>query len=153
MPAWLGLSGGEEFARSFEAQFDEVCCNNLMGQRAVQLVSRLLSSLTVYSAQGAETAAGLVTAELIGGVGAALLLNGNAYVQVLTDGDEKWAELVMLPPERVSVETDPNSWPLAYRSSRVMREGNGQGIAVVISGQQGIGAQSGAIRSNGRRYL
>ena len=67
MPAWLGLSGGEEFARSFKAQSDEVCCNNPMGQRAVQLVSGLLSSLTFYSAQGDETAAGLVTAELIGG--------------------------------------------------------------------------------------
>jgi HK97 family phage portal protein len=115
VPAWLGVSGGEAFARSYEAQFDEVYRNNPVGQRAVRLLSGLLSSLTVYSAEGDEAAAGLVTAELIEGIGAALLLNGNAYVQLLTDGDEKPAELVMLRPERVSVETDSNGWPVAYR--------------------------------------
>jgi HK97 family phage portal protein len=115
VPAWLGTSGGEGFARSYEAQFDEVYRNNPVGQRAVRLLSGLLGSLTVYSAEGDEAAAGLVTAELIEGIGAALLLNGNAYVQLLTDGEEKPAVLVMLRPERVTVETDSNGWPIAYK--------------------------------------
>lgn len=115
VPAWLGVSGGEAFARSYEAQFDEVYRNNPVGQRAVRLLSGLLGSLTIYCAEGDEGAAKLVSPELIEGVGAALLLNGNAYVQVLTDGDEKPAELVMLRPERVRVETDSNGWPVAYK--------------------------------------
>jgi HK97 family phage portal protein len=114
VPAWLGASGGEGLARGYEAQFDEVYRNNPVGQRAVRLLSGLLGSLSIYSADGDEAAARLVTPELIEGIGAALLLNGNAYVQLLTDGDEKPAELVLLRPERVSVETDSNGWPIAY---------------------------------------
>jgi HK97 family phage portal protein len=115
VPAWLSASGGEGFARSYEAQFDEVYRNNPVGQRAVRLLSGLLGSLTVYSAEGDEAAAKLVSPELLEGIGAALLLNGNAYVQLLTDGEEKPAELVMLRPERVSVETDSQGWPIAYK--------------------------------------
>jgi HK97 family phage portal protein len=115
VPAWLGTSGGEGFSRSYEAQFDEVYRNNPVGQRAVRLLSGLLGSLTVYSAKGNEAAAGLITAELIEGMGAALLLFGYAYVQLLTDGVERPAELVLLRSERVSVETDSSGWPIAYK--------------------------------------
>jgi len=115
VPAWLAASGGEGFARGYEAQFDEVYRNNPVGQRAVRLLSGLLGSLTLYSAEGDEAAAELVTPELIEGIGAALLLNGNAYVQLLTDADERPAELVMLRPERVAVETDSNGWPIGYK--------------------------------------
>ncbi len=115
VPAWLSAGSGEGFARGYEAQFDEVYRNNPVGQRAVRLLSGLLGSLTIYSAEGEEAAAKLVTSELVEGLGAALLLNGNAYVQLLTDGDEKPAELVMLRPERVSVETDSQGWPVAYK--------------------------------------
>jgi HK97 family phage portal protein len=119
VPAWLasglGAPGGEGFARGYDAQFDEVYRNNPVGQRAVRLLSGLLGSLTIYSAEGDESAAGLVTAELLESIGAALLLNGNAYVQMLADADEKPAELVLLRPERVSVETDSNGWPVAYK--------------------------------------
>jgi HK97 family phage portal protein len=115
VPAWLTASGGEGFARSYEAQFDEVYRNNPVGQRAVRLVAGLLGSLTVYSAEGDEAAAKLVAQEgLLESIAAALLLNGNAYVQLLTDADEKPHELVMLRPERVSVETDAQGWPIAY---------------------------------------
>jgi len=114
VPAWLSAADGEGFARSYEAQFDEVYRNNPVGQRAVRLVSGLLGSLTVYSAEGDEAAAKLVLPELIESIGAALLLGGNAYVQLLTDADETPHELVMLRPERVSVETDAQGWPAAY---------------------------------------
>jgi HK97 family phage portal protein len=122
VPAWLSASGGEGFARGYEAQFDEVYRNNPVGQRAVRLVAGMLGSLTIDAIEGpstgsgqAELAAKLVTPELIEQIGAALLLNGNAYVQLLTDADEKPHELLMLRPERVSVETDVQGWPVAYK--------------------------------------
>jgi HK97 family phage portal protein len=122
VPAWLRASGGEGFARSYEVQFDEVYRNNPVGQRAVRLLSGLLGSLTIDAIEGPSTGSGradaavkLVTPELIEGIGAALLLNGNAYVQLLTDADEKPHELVMLRPERVSVETDAQGWPIGYK--------------------------------------
>jgi HK97 family phage portal protein len=116
VPAWLSAGGGEGFVRGYEAQFDEVYRTNPVGQRAVRLVSGLLGSLTIYSAQGDEAAAELVSAGgLMESLGAALLLHGNGYVQLLTDSDEKPAELVLLRPERVAVETDSQGWPIAYR--------------------------------------
>jgi HK97 family phage portal protein len=115
VPAWLTAGGGEEFARSYEAQFDEVYRNNPVGQRAVRLVSGMLGSLTLYSAEGDSEAAKLVDSAHLENIGAALLLNGNAYVQLLTDADERPHELVMLRPERVSVETDAQGWPIAYK--------------------------------------
>jgi HK97 family phage portal protein len=116
VPAWLGATSGEGFARGYEAQFDEVYRNNPVGQRAVRLVAGLLGSLTIYSAQGEEKAAELVAAGgLMESLGAALLLHGNGYVQLLSDADEKPTELVLLRPERVSVETDSQGWPIAYK--------------------------------------
>jgi HK97 family phage portal protein len=47
-------------------------------------------------------------------VAAHLLLHGNAFVQVLQDGDGMPAQLFPLRPERVSVEADASGWPVAY---------------------------------------
>lgn len=128
VPGWLSATDGEGFVRSYAAQFDEVYRNNPVGQRAVRLESGLLGALTVYSADGDEAAARLVASDgLMEGIGAELLLHGNAYVQMLADADETPRELVMLRPERVSVETDSQGWPIAYgyraggRSSRLAR--------------------------------
>ena len=73
VPSWLSASGGEGFARSYEAQFDEVYRNNPIGQRAVRLVSGLVGSLTVYAADGEEAGAKLVGSELLESIAAALL--------------------------------------------------------------------------------
>lgn len=116
VPGWLSAATGEGFVRSYEAQFDEVYRSNPVGQRAVRLVSGLLGSLSVYSAEGDQQAAKLVASDgLLESVGAALLLHGNAYVQLLSDADEKPAELIPLRPERVTVVTDESGWPVAYR--------------------------------------
>lgn len=115
VPAWLSAASSEGFARSYESQFDEVYRTNPVGQRSVRLVSGLLGSLTVYAAEGGEEAAGLVDGGLLESIGAALLLHGNAYVQMISDDDEKPRELILLRPERVSVETDAQGWPNAYR--------------------------------------
>jgi hypothetical protein len=65
VPAWLSASGGDGFARSYEAQFDEVYRNNPVGQRAVRLVAGLLGSLTIDAIEGDAAAAKVVTPELI----------------------------------------------------------------------------------------
>jgi HK97 family phage portal protein len=43
-----------------------------------------------------------------------LLLHGNAFVQLLCDGEGVPVELFALRPERVSIEADATGWPAAY---------------------------------------
>ncbi len=53
-----------------------------------------------------------------------LLLHGNAYIQIIPGGsDGRPGELFALRPERVSVETDGEGWPVAYayRSGQTVR--------------------------------
>ncbi|HEU5067471.1 MAG TPA: phage portal protein [Sphingomicrobium sp.] len=124
VPAWLSRAGDEEgFAVSYSSQFDEIYRRNPVGQRAVRLLSGLLGSLPVYAAEGPSTGSGqgdaavkLVSADgLLENIGAALLLHGNAYVQLLADADEKPAELAFLRPDRVTVETDSRGWTTGYK--------------------------------------
>jgi HK97 family phage portal protein len=113
VPAWLSNDSAEEgFARSYQAQFDEVYKRNPVGQRAVRLVSGMLGSLTV---DGDERALALIKAGgLLETVTANLLLHGNAYVQLLADGADEPAELCVLRPERVSVVCDDRGWATGY---------------------------------------
>ncbi|MBA3667769.1 MAG: phage portal protein [Sphingomonas sp.] len=120
VPVWLRGEGGEAggFARGYEAQYEEVFRLNPVGQRAVRLVAGMLGSLTFYADAGREDAVRLLGRNaLIERIGAALLLHGNAYVQLLTDGRERPAELHLLRSERVTVTTDAAGWPagLVYR--------------------------------------
>ena len=57
VPAWLTTRETEGFARSYDAQFDEVYRRNPVGQRAVRLVSGMLGALPVYAVEGDERAA------------------------------------------------------------------------------------------------
>ena len=118
VPAWLQSDAVEEgFARSYQAQFDEVYRRNPVGQRAVGLVAGMLGGLTI---DGPATSAGkaavaLVTADgLLESIAANLLLHGNAYVQLIADGRDAPQELCLLRPERVSVISDERGWPVAY---------------------------------------
>ena len=125
VPAWLQgevASGG--FARGYAAQYDEVYRNNPVGQRSVRLIAGMLGSLTI---DGPDEAVRLVNADLLERIAAGLLLQGNAYVQLLTDGHDRPAELWALRPERVSVATDAGGYPTAYvyragiKASRIAR--------------------------------
>jgi len=117
VPAWLSRAGDEEgFANGYAAQFDEIYRRNPVGQRAVRLLSGLLGSLPIYAAEGDTSAVKLVSADaLLENIGAALLLHGNAYVQLLADADEKPTELAFLRPDRVTVETDNRGWTTGYK--------------------------------------
>jgi HK97 family phage portal protein len=113
VPAWLRNDAAEEgFARSYQAQFDEVYRRNPVGQRAVRLVAGMLGSLVI---DGDESAVSLVRASgLLETITANLLLQGNAYVQLIADGRDQPVELCPLRPERVSVVSDERGWPVAY---------------------------------------
>jgi HK97 family phage portal protein len=113
VPAWLQSDAAEEgFARSYQAQFDEVFRKNPVGQRAVRLVAGMLGALTI---DGDERAVELVTTDgLLEAITANLLLHGNSYVQLIADGRDRPEELCLLRPERVSVVSDEKGWPVAY---------------------------------------
>src|SRR5437868_14390138 len=104
VPAWLNTDSQEEgFARSYSEQFREVYERNPVGQRAVRLVAGMLGSVTV---DGNEQAVAMVKSGLLETITAYLLLQGNAYVQLIADDQDKPAELCLLRPERVSVVCD-----------------------------------------------
>jgi phage portal protein BeeE len=120
VPSWavsgLQCDAAEEgFARSYEAQYDEVFRRNPVGQRAVRLVSGMLGALTIDAVEGDAKAVGLVQADgLLESIAANLLLHGNAYVQLIADERDQPVELCLLRPERVSVVADERGWPVAY---------------------------------------
>jgi HK97 family phage portal protein len=113
VPAWLNSDSAEEgFARSYQAQFEEVYRRNPVGQRCVRLVAGMLGGLTI---DGDERAVALVKADgLLETIAANLLLHGNAYVRLIADDRDAPAELCSLRPERVSVVCDERGWPVAY---------------------------------------
>jgi HK97 family phage portal protein len=116
VPAWLTSESAEEgFARSYQAQYEEVYRRNPVGQRAVRLISGMLGGLTVDAIEGDARAAELVQADgLLESIAANLLLHGNAYVQLIADDRDTPSELCLLRPERVSVISDERGWPVGY---------------------------------------
>src|SRR5690349_12600750 len=120
VPSWasFGLQADAAevgFARSYSEQVEEVYRRNPVGQRAVRLVAGMLGQLTIDAVEGESRAAELVQADgLLEGIAANLLLHGNAYVQLIADDRDRPSELCLLRPERVSVVSDENGWPVAY---------------------------------------
>jgi HK97 family phage portal protein len=118
-----------EWPRGYEAQVREGYAGNAVLQRAVKLVGESVASAPVIGSDPALVALATARSEgqaLLETVTAHLLLHGNAYVQILRDGEGGAAELYALRPERVSVETDAGGWPAAYRyrvGERVVRLG------------------------------
>jgi HK97 family phage portal protein len=134
----LRLWGGDEagWPRSYEAQVREAFLANPVAQRAVRTVTEAVASVTIYAEPLSGAIAGgggspprrlarspsqppleigrILGPALLEMVAAHLLLHGNAFVQVLQDGDGMPAQLFPLRPERVSVEADAIGWPVAY---------------------------------------
>ncbi|MDR6788912.1 HK97 family phage portal protein [Sphingomonas sp. BE138] len=114
----LGRAGGVpraigEWPQGYEAQVRAGYCGNAIAQRAVKLVAEAVEGapLDVSDARLRALVAGRGFLEA---VSAQVLLHGNAFVQVLRDGDGQVAELFALRPERVSVELGADGWPGAY---------------------------------------
>ena len=113
-PAWL-TAGQEEsgFVRSYEGQLGEVYRHKPVGLRAVRLVAGAIGGLSVFGKR--DEAVRLVKARgLLERIAAALLLHGNAYVQLLSDSHGRARELALLRPERVSIATDERGYASAY---------------------------------------
>lgn len=118
--AW-GLAGSTgDWPRNYEAQVRDGYVSNPVAQRAVRLVAESVAWAPVYALgdEAAEAAsaraAGLVTPGLLDTAAAQLLLHGNAFLQILLEGEGAPAELYALRPERVSVEPGAGGWPAAY---------------------------------------
>ena len=102
---------------SYEAQVREGYCRNAVAQRAVRQVAEAVGSAPLLGSDAALIA--LATARIGGAhvsevVAAQLQLHGNAFVQVLRDGEGQAAGLYPLRPERVSMEADALGWPAAF---------------------------------------
>lgn len=110
------LNGTAPFA--YAEQVREAYERNAVAQRAVRLVAEGVGAAPIapddskIEALIDTTSAGQPLLETLA---AHLLLNGNAYVQLISDGDGQISELFALRPDRVRVETDLNGWPVAYR--------------------------------------
>jgi HK97 family phage portal protein len=99
--------------QGYEAQVRAGYCGNAIAQRAVRLVAEGVEGAPLDV--GDERLRALVTGRgLLEAVAAQVLLHGNAFVQVLRDGEGAVAELFALRPERVTVELGADGWPGAY---------------------------------------
>ena len=112
------FGGGGGWAQGYEAQIREGYCRNPVAQRAVKLVAEgvagaplVASDASLLALLGARSAG----QSLLDAVTGQLLLHGNAYVQVMRDGEGRPAELYALRPERVTIEPDAAGWPAAFR--------------------------------------
>ncbi len=127
-------AGGGEAPLSYEAQVRAGYCTNPVAQRAVRLVIEAVGNAPLTASDPALVR--LVTARsggqaLIETAAMHLLLHGNAFLQVSEDA------LFALRPERVTVETDAQGWPVTYlyrageRSVRLMAEDAAGGAGVI----------------------
>ena len=125
---------------SWEAQVREGYLGNAIVQRAVRLVAEAAGSAPVAASDPGLAALVAATSGgqgLVETLAAQLLLHGNGYVQILTDGAGAPAELFALRPERVTVEADARGWPVAYRykaggSAAVLAAEDGAGRVAVV---------------------
>ncbi|MGR6330436.1 phage portal protein [Sphingomonas sp. XXL09] len=106
-----------QWPRSYEAQVREGYAANPVAQRAVKLVAEAVAGapLAGDAAMIALVGAGSGGVAVLEAAAAQLLLHGNAFIQVLRDGEGGAAALYPLRPERVAVEVDAAGWPAAYR--------------------------------------
>lgn len=115
-------SGGPG-ARGYEALVREAYVRNAIAQRAVRLVAESAASAQWISRPAGHAALALLARPNPGQAGAAfmealashLCLAGNAYIEVVTDSEDRPAELHLLRPERVTVIPGPTGWPQEYR--------------------------------------
>jgi HK97 family phage portal protein len=127
-----GVIGGEAggWPASYDARVREAYVANPIAQRAVRLVAEGLAQAPIHASH--DGAAGLVPSALLEAVASHVLLHGNAFVQLLTDGEGRPAELFAMRPERVSIAQDARGWPAAY----VYRAG---GVVSRLAAEDGAG--------------
>lgn len=116
-PLW-GVDGGVSAGQPRARDIQDAYLNNPVAQRAVRIVAEAVGSAPLRASSAAllslvrTTSAGQTLTEALA---SHLLLNGNAYVQILTDSAGAPVELFALRPDRMSAEVDARGWPVAYR--------------------------------------
>lgn len=116
----IPAGGGDEcgtWARSYDGQLRASYLGNAVAQRAVRLVAESVGEAPVSASD--EEVRGLIAMRsagqaLLETVAAQMLLHGNAYIQIITDGAGRPRELFALRPERISIEVDGQGWPIGY---------------------------------------
>lgn len=117
---WLGDTGRQtQLPRGYEALVRESYMHNPVAQRACRLVATAVAGAPVTSDKAAVLAliAGQANgASLLETAAMHLLLHGNAFIQMVSDGSDQPAvvDLFALRPDRVSIDLDNRGWPVAY---------------------------------------
>ena len=133
---WFGRKSGRDVARpplahayarsfglgdwpsNYDAQVRDAYLRNPVAQRAVRLIAESVGQAPLACSESAV--ARLVATEsagqkLVETVAAQLLLHGNAFIELLSDAEDKIVELFALRPERVTIEADARGWPAVYQ--------------------------------------
>jgi len=108
-----------EWPSAYYAQLRAAYLHNPVAQRAVKLVAEGVATLNIDASPGHEDARALIRANTMGQVlleeaAMHLLLHGNAFMQILPSADGPPADLYVLKPERISIDTGPDGWPRGY---------------------------------------
>ncbi|WP_225207788.1 phage portal protein [Novosphingobium huizhouense] len=112
---WRG--GDARAGLPFPEASREAYLRNPVAHRAVRLVAEGIGGAPIAASDPAlarlvgATSAGQALLETLA---SQVLLNGNAYVQILRDAEDEVAELYALRPDRVSVVPDAAGWPAAF---------------------------------------
>ena len=121
-PAWATPYQIGEAPRSYEAQVRASYMTNPIAARAIRMISEGAGGSPLVSSPPGHPVLALLASTGFGASGpglletlaAQLLLHGNAYVEAATGPDGLPAALFALRPERVTVETDAQGWPVGY---------------------------------------
>ncbi|MBC7504300.1 MAG: phage portal protein [Sandarakinorhabdus sp.] len=122
VPSWATPFQMGDAPRSYEAQVRASYLGNPIAARAIRMISESAGGAPLVSNPPGHMALALLGTTGFGASGpglletvaAQLLLHGNAYVEAAVGPDGLPAALFALRPERVSVETDAQGWPVGY---------------------------------------
>ncbi|MGH6781640.1 MAG: phage portal protein, partial [Sphingomonadaceae bacterium] len=109
-----GWTAEGHWPRSYDGQVRDAVLANPVAQRALRLVGESIASLTWVATGGPEKATALIR-PVAEALASHVLLHGNGFVSIGCDADGDPMRLHVLRPERVTVETDAQGWPVAYR--------------------------------------
>ncbi|EMD82472.1 phage portal protein [Pacificimonas flava] len=136
----LGVEDAEP-PRGYTARAREAMERNPVASRAVRLLAEAAGSAPLTIAGGDGVAALLARpnerlsgAAMMERLAAHLLLHGNAYVNAALDGGGRPAELHVLAPDRVRIETDASGWPCGF-----LYRGGAAEVPLPAGGEEGPG--------------
>ncbi|MEM1133901.1 MAG: phage portal protein [Pseudomonadota bacterium] len=94
--------------------------NNAVAQRSVRIVAEgagsapLLADTAIMKLLQSGAGDAHDSSDLLATLAAQILLHGNGYVQIARNADGEPERLYPLRPDRVTIESDAQGWPVAY---------------------------------------